>query len=121
MRTLFLALIFALPLFSFTTTADGGHRATLAGKTSGEITKADIYKAGELQAPGLKIVSYKLIVVTGERTIVQKFATSAKLSDEMLGLIRKANTGQKLYFEKIVAKNRAGKEFELENLILVLK
>lgn len=121
MRTLLLALVFTLPLCSFTTTWDGGPRATLAGKSSGEISKDEIYKAGKLEARGFEIASFNLSVVTSERTIVQKTAVSDELSEDMLALIRKAEVGQKLYFEKIVAKNKAGKEFKVESVILVLK
>jgi hypothetical protein len=121
MRTLFLALVFALPLLSFTSSTEGGPSATLAGHTSGEIDKHSIFVSPEITADGMEITSFSFTIVADERTVIQKTGSEGKLTDEMLKLIRMAESGQKLYFEKIVAKNKSGDEFKLQNLILVLK
>lgn len=121
MRTLFLALVFALPLLSFTSLPEGGPSAALAGHTSGEIDKHSIFVSPEITVDGMEIASFNFTIVADEQTIIQKKGSAGKLTDEMLKLIRGAESGQKLYFENIVAKNKSGDEIKIQNLILVLK
>jgi hypothetical protein len=119
MRTFILTLIFALPLLSFTTISDGEPRVGIGGKYSGEISKEEIYKSPELNAQGFEIASFTF-VIQSETMVIQKLGEGSKLSDEMLALIREAESGQKVYFENIRIKTKDDQDLKAPNLVLVL-
>ena len=120
MRTLILAFIFALPLLSFTTISDGEPRVNIGGKYSGEISKEEIFKSPELNAQSFEIASFTFVVIQSETMVIQKLGEGNKLTDEMLALIRKAESGQKLYFEDIKIKTKGDNELKAPNLVLIL-
>ena len=119
MRAVILTLIFALPLLSYTTISGGEPRVDIGGKYSGEISKEEIYKSPELNAQGFEIASFTF-VIQRDTMVIQKRGEGSKLSQEMLDLIREAESGQKLYFEKIKIKSKGDQDLKAPNLVLVV-
>jgi hypothetical protein len=97
-------------------------KATIAGKSAGDITINEIVTAGELLTtnPEIKITHFAFTLKSGN-DLVTEISNSNKITDNMVGFIRKMGRGQKLVVEKIEATTPDGKTINLETLIFFIK
>ena len=80
-----------------------------------EFTLEEILNAKTLvtNQPDLTIVSFQTSFVINEYAI-DRWLKSNLITDELKVEIKKLSTGKKIYFEKIIAKNKEGKEIRLK-------
>jgi hypothetical protein len=97
-------------------------KATLAGKSSGEITVNEILKAGALSTTSseLKIVSFSFSLKDGKNVISLDNKT-AKFSESTLGFVRNLQAGKTLYVENIETVKFDGVAIKLEPVKFTIK
>jgi hypothetical protein len=122
-------IVFLAIAFIFCTTAFAQReipaqfpKATIAGKSAGEITINEILKAGALlpTSSELTIVHCAFTTKIGNDLITET-SNSSKITDNMIGVVRKMVKGQKLVVDQIEAKTSDGKTINLETLIFFIQ
>ncbi len=114
-----LCSLFALNVAA--TGLDGGPRATIAGKSGGEISKKELLAATGITVNCANLKSYTVSVVLDEKTVLQKNGTGTKFDDEIRDVLRDVKPGQKVYFERIIGMTEEGREFKMPNMIFTVK
>lgn len=97
-------------------------KATIAGRSEGIVTKAELVAQEKLAAVGndIVIVSFTMSYPIGEDDFVELTSNSDKLTGEMKDNINKVKPGTDISFENIKAK-RGDKTLILEAVVLKIK
>jgi hypothetical protein len=97
-------------------------KASIAGKSSGEVTIDEIIKAGELLTNNneLKVKSFSLTFKL-DGDLVTTTSKSNKITDKMTGYLKQLTPGQKLYFEDIETTKADGAVIKLQPVWFIIK
>jgi hypothetical protein len=90
-------------------------KVTLAGKSSGEISIAEIVQAGELFATntGLKVVYFAITLNPGG-AVVKENKSNNKLTAEMITYLKSLVPGSVFYLDRVEVANNTGASIKLE-------
>jgi hypothetical protein len=117
------AIVFSFSAFSQQKIDAQFPKATIAGKSAGDITLEEITKAGELQTTiyELTIVGFTLSYSKGNGDLVSMVSTTNKFTENMIILLKDLKKGQKFILEDIKVVSPDGKKFNLETSKFVIK
>jgi len=97
-------------------------KATVAGLSSGEISKELFLNTGKVQCTDSKfeIINYHLSVKK-DSDIIDFYGSGNTFTTVMKDLVKEMKSGSKIVIEKINAKSMEGTEIKLPLIVLVLK
>lgn len=97
-------------------------KATIAGKSGGDITIGEIVRAGEVRTTNetLNVVRFAIVNNPGG-AIIQENKTDNEIGTGMLAYIRSLTPGSKLCIDRVEAANNTGAVIKLEPVQFTIK
>jgi len=118
----FAAIVFAMSAFAQQEIKAEFPKATIGGKSSGEITVNEIISAGQLLVtnPELKITHFIFKFKIGEEMVTAS-SDSDKITTNMMDLIKGIKPGDRLYMDEIKATKQDGTIIDLPPQPFIIK
>jgi hypothetical protein len=123
-KIIFILSLLALSLGAFAQVAITAEypKAAISGKSSGDLSVAEIQAAGELTTTltQLRITHFALTMKSGA-DLVTTTSNSARFTEAMMGYLKSLPKGEKIYVEDIETLNLEGRIVKLQPLTFTVR